>query len=259
MRLMTYPGYPDGLRMTIGTDAEIDALLEVLEELNSCRWEVSLQSSRTGSGSRGQAETLKLCSTRRVAEIVRKTHRPDGPIGASIWTVTDKKASPATGIGFLDHMLELFARHSLMDLTIRAPAICTSTATTPPRTWGFAWAKRSIAAWATGRASDDMATPSLPMDETLVTTAIDLGGRALLGLERADARAQDRNLRQRAGRGFLAGGFVTGADEPAREPSLRTKHSSHCRSDLQVGGPFPARRAERNPRCNGVPSTKGTL
>ena len=30
VRLMTYPGYPDGLRMTIGTDAEIDRLLEVL-------------------------------------------------------------------------------------------------------------------------------------------------------------------------------------------------------------------------------------
>ena len=34
VRLMTYPGYPDGLRMTIGTDAEIDRLLEVLSELS---------------------------------------------------------------------------------------------------------------------------------------------------------------------------------------------------------------------------------
>jgi histidinol-phosphate aminotransferase len=34
VRLMTYPGYPDGLRMTIGTDAEIDQLLEILKQLN---------------------------------------------------------------------------------------------------------------------------------------------------------------------------------------------------------------------------------
>jgi histidinol-phosphate aminotransferase len=34
VRLMTYPGYPDGLRMTIGTDAEIDRLLEVLTRLS---------------------------------------------------------------------------------------------------------------------------------------------------------------------------------------------------------------------------------
>jgi histidinol-phosphate aminotransferase len=33
VRLMSYPGYPDGLRMTIGTDAEIDRLLEVLKQL----------------------------------------------------------------------------------------------------------------------------------------------------------------------------------------------------------------------------------
>ena len=30
VRLMTYPGYPDGLRITIGTDPEIDRLLENL-------------------------------------------------------------------------------------------------------------------------------------------------------------------------------------------------------------------------------------
>jgi histidinol-phosphate aminotransferase len=34
VRLMTYPGHPDGLRITIGTDAEIDRLLEILKELN---------------------------------------------------------------------------------------------------------------------------------------------------------------------------------------------------------------------------------
>jgi histidinol-phosphate aminotransferase len=34
VRLMTYPGYPDGLRMTIGSDAEIDRLLETLKDLN---------------------------------------------------------------------------------------------------------------------------------------------------------------------------------------------------------------------------------
>jgi histidinol-phosphate aminotransferase len=34
VRLMTYPGHPDGLRITIGTDAEIDRLLEILKDLN---------------------------------------------------------------------------------------------------------------------------------------------------------------------------------------------------------------------------------
>ena len=34
VRLMSYPGYPDGLRVTVGTDAEIDSLLEMLANLN---------------------------------------------------------------------------------------------------------------------------------------------------------------------------------------------------------------------------------
>ena len=31
---MSYPGYPDGLRITVGTDAEIDSLLEMLTNSN---------------------------------------------------------------------------------------------------------------------------------------------------------------------------------------------------------------------------------
>ena len=34
VRLMSYPGYPDGLRITIGTDAEIDRLLENLDQMD---------------------------------------------------------------------------------------------------------------------------------------------------------------------------------------------------------------------------------
>ena len=33
VRLMTYPGYPEGLRISIGTDAEIDRLLEMLRAI----------------------------------------------------------------------------------------------------------------------------------------------------------------------------------------------------------------------------------
>ena len=34
VRLMSYPGYPDGLRISVGTDAEIDRLLEMLEQID---------------------------------------------------------------------------------------------------------------------------------------------------------------------------------------------------------------------------------
>ena len=46
---------------------------------------------------------------------------------------------------------------------------------------------------------------TLPMEETLVTTAIDLSGRYFLVFNAAFPIAQDRRFRQRAGRGLLAG------------------------------------------------------
>ena len=48
----------------------------------------------------------------------------------------------ATGIGFLDHMLDLLARHSRIDITVRPRATCTSTTTTPPRTSASRSARR---------------------------------------------------------------------------------------------------------------------
>ena len=52
----------------------------------------------------------------RTAEVVRKTRETD------IRLVLDLDgggtAEVATGVGFLDHMLELYARHSLMDLSV---------------------------------------------------------------------------------------------------------------------------------------------
>ena len=47
----------------------------------------------------------------------------------------------STGIGFLDHMLEQFSRHSLIDLKV-CRAICTSTFTTQPKIPVMWWAKR---------------------------------------------------------------------------------------------------------------------
>ncbi|MGZ3415924.1 MAG: imidazoleglycerol-phosphate dehydratase, partial [Isosphaeraceae bacterium] len=52
----------------------------------------------------------------RLAEIVRKTRETDIRLVANL--DGQGRAEIATGIGFLDHMLELFARHSLIDLKV---------------------------------------------------------------------------------------------------------------------------------------------
>ena len=50
----------------------------------------------------------------RAASISRRTAETD--VSVSIDLDGTGKATIATGVGFLDHMLELFARHALFDL-----------------------------------------------------------------------------------------------------------------------------------------------
>jgi len=56
-------------------------------------------------------------SGRRSAEIIRKTRETE--IQLRLVLDGSGQAEVATGVGFLDHMLELFARHGLFDLTVK--------------------------------------------------------------------------------------------------------------------------------------------
>ena len=57
-------------------------------------------------------------STPRTAEITRRTAETD--ISLSLTVDGQGRADINTGIGFFDHMLTLLAKHSLIDLTLKA-------------------------------------------------------------------------------------------------------------------------------------------
>ncbi|MFZ8869588.1 MAG: imidazoleglycerol-phosphate dehydratase, partial [Paracoccaceae bacterium] len=54
----------------------------------------------------------------RTAQVTRKTNETE--ISVSLTIDGTGKYDIHTGIGFLDHMLEQLARHSLMDITLHA-------------------------------------------------------------------------------------------------------------------------------------------
>jgi imidazoleglycerol-phosphate dehydratase len=111
----------------------------------------------------------------RIAEIIRKTRETD--IRLRLDLDGSGRAEVATGVGFLDHMLEGFARHSLMDLLVECRGDLQVDAHHTTEDLGICLGQ------AIDRALGDKAGIGryghiiLPMDETLVTCAVDLGGR----------------------------------------------------------------------------------
>ena len=181
-----------------------------------------------------------MSSTPRVAEIVRTTRETDVRLRLDL--DGEGRAGVATGIGFLDHMLELFARHSLMDLTVSCTGDLHVDGHHTTEDVGICLGQAIDRALGDRSGIRRYGHAVLPMDEALVTTAIDLGGRAYWVWNVAMPAPKIGTFDSELVADFWQAVCLTGADEPAREPSLRPEHPPHRRSGLQVGGPRPARR-----------------
>src|SRR5215475_8685473 len=89
-------------------------------------------------------------------------------------------ASISTGIGFLDHMLELLARHSRIDLTVKAKGDLHIDHHHTTEDVGIALGQALKQALGDMRGITRYADVHVPMDEALTRVAIDLSGRPLL-------------------------------------------------------------------------------
>ena len=88
--------------------------------------------------------------------------------GAGVWQ---------TGVGFLDHMLELFARHGALDLKVEAKGDLHVDQHHTVEDLGIALGEAVSAALGNRRGINRAGYFVMPMDETLAVAAIDLGGR----------------------------------------------------------------------------------
>ena len=115
----------------------------------------------------------------RTSEISRKTAETD--ICLSLNLDGDGTSEINTGCGFLDHMLTLFARHGRFNLTV----VCKGD------TWvddhhtvedvGIVLGQAFAEALGNKRGICRYGDTILPMDESLILSAVDLSGRAFLG------------------------------------------------------------------------------
>ena len=89
-------------------------------------------------------------------------------------------SSIATGIGFLDHMLDLLARHSRIDLTIKAKGDLHIDQHHTTEDVGIALGQAMKQALGDMKGITRYADVHLPMDEALTRVAIDISGRPFL-------------------------------------------------------------------------------
>jgi len=87
------------------------------------------------------------------------------------------RAELHTGVGFFDHMLTLLARHSLIDLTVEAAGDLDVDAHHTVEDVGICFGKALVQALGDKAGIRRYGNVTLPMDEVLVTAAIDLSGR----------------------------------------------------------------------------------
>jgi imidazoleglycerol-phosphate dehydratase len=165
----------------------------------------------------------------------------------------------AIGIPFLEHMLTLFAAHGLFDLDVRAAGDLAVDQHHVVEDLGLVLGQAMIRALGDKRGIVRYGWSLLPMDESLVETAVDISGRPYLayGLKLRQRRLAgfDTELLVEFLRAFSQAGGLT------LHISQRAGGNTHHVVEAAFKGLGRALQAAvaRHPRVKGVPSTKGKL
>jgi imidazoleglycerol-phosphate dehydratase / histidinol-phosphatase len=107
----------------------------------------------------------------------RKTKETEIKIGINLKGTGESDVE--TGIGFLDHMLELFSKHSLIDLKIKAKGDLKVDEHHTVEDIGIVLGQAMLKALGNKKGIQRYGF-LLPMDESLAEVAVDLGGRSYL-------------------------------------------------------------------------------
>ena len=114
----------------------------------------------------------------RQAEISRKTKETD--ISVKVDLDGTGAYDVATGIGFLDHMLEQLSRHSLIDITLKAKGDLHIDFHHTAEDSGIALGQALAQALGDRAGITRYADVHLPMDEAMTRVAVDVSGRPYL-------------------------------------------------------------------------------
>jgi imidazoleglycerol-phosphate dehydratase len=193
----------------------------------------------------------------RIAKIHRKTVETEVELKLNL--DGGGTAKVATGVGFFDHMLTLLGKHAAFDLTVKAKGDLQVDQHHTVEDVGICLGQAVREALGDKTGIRRYGHFTLPMEETLVTAAVDFGGRAFLvfNVEFPSDRIGDfdSELAVEFWQAFAANALCN------LHIILHHGRNSHHIAEAVFKAAARALRnaVEEDPRMRGVPSTKGTL
>src|SRR6516162_5263721 len=202
----------------------------------------------------------KSCRESKVRKgaVARKTKETDVQVAVDLDGTG--ASSISTGIGFFDHMLDLLARHSRIDMTVKAKGDLHIDQHHTTEDVGIALGQAVKQALGDMKGVTRYADVHVPMDEALTRVAIDISGRPFLVFRSEFVRAKvgsfDTELVQEWFQAFATNSGVT-----LHVTTLYGTNDHHIAESCFKGLARALRAAVAiDPRAaNEVPSTKGSL
>lgn len=194
----------------------------------------------------------------RTAQIVRTTKETDIKLSLNL----DGKGESLvdTGCGFMNHMLTLFAKHSGMDLDVSCKGDVEVDYHHTTEDIGICLGEALAEALGDKKGIVRYGYFLLPMDESLVMTAVDLSGRVYLGYDMEIPTEKIGDFDSELIEEFFYG-FVRGAKATLHVKQMDGTNSHHIAEAAfkSVGRSLRQAVAIDERFANDMPSTKGVL
>lgn len=193
----------------------------------------------------------------RTARVQRKTAETD--IDLTLNIDGTGVADVSTGVGFFDHMLTHIAKHALFDLTVKAKGDLHIDAHHTVEDVGICFGKALREAVGDKAGIRRYGDCMLPMDETLVSSAIDLSGRPFLVWKTAIPTETLGNFSSQLAQEFWRAVSAVGLMNlhVIQHHGYNTHHI--IEAIFKACARAMRQAVEIDPRASGIPSTKGVL
>lgn len=193
----------------------------------------------------------------RSAEVERATKETSVRVAIAIDGTG--KAEVATGVPFLDHMLDLFAKHGLFDLVVQATGDLHIDQHHTVEDVGLTLGQAIRDALGDKKGIRRFGQQTVPLDESLVSVVVDLSGRPYLVYELDPGRERVGDFDTSLVHDFLLA-FVNELKLNLHVDCIRGRNPHHMIEAMFKGlGRALDQATQLDPRISGVMSTKGVL